>query len=318
MVRFFLVLMLFAPLSLGCSRAKDPWAEARPGQKRVLASFPPLFSMTAAVAGDDAYVLSLLSTQGPHDFHDSPSDMLKLYRADLIVMNGLGLDDSFMKRLINGVMNRKARVVEAGEAIPENDRRAGEKHKHADGTEHDHGRYDPHVWLGPPEAKLMVQKIAGALAEIDPAHKAGYDQRAAAFVQELDKLHEDGNALLAGKKNRRIVTMHESLGYFARAFNLQVKGAIQVQPGDDPDAPGLAKLTEVCKDVGCIAVEPQYDAKLARTLQKHLELAGYKVNLVDIDPLETAPLAAGSANPEPGYYLRKMRENIENLARALP
>ena len=67
---------LLAALALsGCQTMPDPWAKAPAGQKRVLASFPPLYDMTKAVAGDDAYVLCLLTTVGPHEYHETPSDM---------------------------------------------------------------------------------------------------------------------------------------------------------------------------------------------------------------------------------------------------
>ncbi len=110
------ILLLLVPLLHGCATASDPWKGAKPGQKRVIASFPPLYSMTQAIAGDDAYVLTLLSEVGPHDAKDSPTDMLKLRRADLVVINGLGLDDRLMDLLMKGAMNR-APVVKAGDAV---------------------------------------------------------------------------------------------------------------------------------------------------------------------------------------------------------
>src|SRR5438094_6184738 len=89
MFRAPLVLLLLVLALPGCSKARDPWAGARPGQKRVLASFPPLYCMAHAVAGEDAYVRCLLGERGPHDFVDSPEDMLTVNRADLMLSNGL-------------------------------------------------------------------------------------------------------------------------------------------------------------------------------------------------------------------------------------
>src|SRR5438876_1095554 len=78
-----LVLVFLALALPGCTPAKDVWQEAKPGQKRILVSFAPLYCMTRAVAGEDAYVLCLLTTTGPHEFRDNPLDMLKLRKADL-------------------------------------------------------------------------------------------------------------------------------------------------------------------------------------------------------------------------------------------
>src|SRR5687768_6095655 len=118
-MRRFVVLPLLAALSavclslVGCSEAPDPWKEAKAGQKRVVASFPPLYSLPPAGAGDAAYVPCLLTGPGPHAYKVSGSDPHKLRGADLCVINGLGLDDDFMKRLINAG-NRSVPVLNVG------------------------------------------------------------------------------------------------------------------------------------------------------------------------------------------------------------
>ena len=317
--RWLLGLLLLPCLLLlqpGCSKAKNPWAGAAPGQKRVLVSFAPLYSMTHAVADKHVYVLCLLSKDGPHNFQPPNEDMLKLHRADLILTNGMGLDDTFMDRLYKGA-NTSAKLVRLGDELPKELKNWTGPQKHGDHY-HD-GDFDPHVWLGPPQAIDMTQQIAKHLGELDPQHKTEYAKNADDFVRQLEKLQADGQALLKGKKNCRILTMHESLGYFARAFGLEVEGSIQMQPGVDPDAARLAKLAKLCKekDVGVIAVEPQFDRRQAKMLQDFLARE-LPIRLVEVDPLETAPLAKDSANPDPDYYLHKMRENIETLAKALP
>lgn len=320
-----LVLALLVLALPGCTPAKDVWQDAKPGQKRILVSFAPLYCMTQAVAGDDAYVLCLLTTTGPHEYRDSPQDMLKVRKADLVVLNGLGLEP-FMERMVAGAGVPKERVVEVGELLPDamllhNAEEA--EHKHEPGEHHHHhGAHDPHVWLGPPEAIVMVRKIADELSRIDPAHKAGYVKRAEAFAGEVEKLQAEGKELLKGKKNRRLLTEHESLGYFARAFGLEIVDSIKTQSGGGGDlsAKEMDQLSKLCqkKDVAIIAVEPQFDNKIASTLQRDLQRRGSQVQLVEVDPLETAPLAKDSANPEPDFYLRKMRANLETLAKALP
>src|SRR5262249_33906331 len=154
-------------------------------------SFPPLYSFTKNVAGDDAQVLCLLTTHGPHDYPYDPKDLLPLRTADLFLVNGLGLDEEFSEKLKNNCGNSKLKMVElAEEGINEVDpsrlRRAeeGEPASHDHG--HHHGEYDPHVWLGLPEAIQMVKQIAKELAEIDPPHATGYEQRAADYTRKLE------------------------------------------------------------------------------------------------------------------------------------
>src|SRR5947208_3308683 len=82
------------------------------------------------------------------------------------------------------------------------------------GPRHDHGP-GPHAWLGPDQVAVMVEAARDELKKADPAHAANYDRRAAKYVGKLRKLKDDGLKMLADKKNRVIVTQHESLGYFA-------------------------------------------------------------------------------------------------------
>lgn len=310
-------------LQSGCSTAPDFWREASPGQKKILVSFPPLYCITHAVAGKDAYVLCMLTSQGPHDYDGSPTDAVKVSKADLFIYNGLTLDDAFAERMLRN-QSPPVKDLNVGKTIENSAHELLlEAHEHVDvdGAKHKHGDHDPHLWLGPRQAVAMTKIIAAELGKVDPANQKGYEERADQFIEELKKLEEYGKKAFEGKKHKSIVTMHESLGYFAQAFGLKIVGAIQARPGMDPDAKNLAKLKKLSveQDVRLFAVEPQYSKRQAETLQNSLKRDGIDVRIVLIDPLETAPVAEGKRyNPDPGYYLQRMRENIDTLARAMP
>lgn len=316
------VLGLLAFALAGCTRPPDAWKEAKPGQKRVLVSFPPLYSLTQAVAGDDAYVLTLLTGTGPHDYQYSSQDALKFRAADLVIVNGLELDEHFVDKLKRSSGNKNVPMFRVGDALPKELLRPMEECDHHDhaGHKHHHGEFDPHVWLGPPQAIVVVEKIADKLAELDPEHASGYRQRAEKIVGELKKLHEEGLAALKGKQGKNILTMHESMRYFADAFQLNVVGSIQAQAGLDPDAARLAKLEKQSREqnVAAIAYEPQFPKAQAEVLQRQLAKRGLDVKLFEFDPLETAQTEFGRPNPDPNYFLTKMRQNIDNLVKALP
>ena len=304
----------------GCSRSPDPWREAKEGQKHILVTFPPLYCLTHAVAGEDAYVLCYLTTDGPHDYSFSPRDAIKARDAHLLIYNGLGLDDAFVQR-INA--RNKVPMLDVGGALPKTMLRTmGEEHQdgpqHA-GHKHAHGTYDPHVWLGPPQALVMTDTIAAKLAEVDPPHATDYHQRAGKLKAHLEQLQADGRARFKDRANRKILTMHESIGYFADAFGLKVAGSIQPVPGADADPGRLKGLVDLCKErrVAVITYEPQYLKKQPELLLRELQ-KDVKVQLAEFDPLETAPAGAGGINPPPSYYFDRMRANIDNLAGALP
>lgn len=311
-----LTLTLVAGVALalrGCGRAEDPWDRVSGGEPRVLTSFPPLYCFAKSVAGDEVAVLSLLTTVGPHDHKPDNKDALAVRKARVYFANGLTLDDSLTK-LIDSAAGDSLKSVAVGNLGVPSDRRirTGEI-KHGNHT-HPAGA-DPHVWLGIDEAVGMVNVIRDTLKDVDPKRADGYDRRAADYVGRLKKLHADGLALLKDSKNRNLVTNHESLAYFARSFRLNIVGHIQTQPGVSVDSKHLAELVDLCKkhEVSVIAVEPQYSRASADQLRDELRRRGLAVEVIEIDPVETAE----PGDLDAGYYERVMRRNVETLAKHL-
>lgn len=318
--RRWLVLAAVVPLGLfaalpGCGGGPDgTWPEGT--KPKVVVSFAPLYSFALNVAGDDAVVKNIMTTDGPHDFNPTDADARLLRRADLFLINGLKLDNDLAAKLQKNSGNATLKVVDLGSRIPERQLLVAE-HDHDHGHHHDHHHdhdRDPHVWLGPDQAVVMVEGIRDALAAADPAHADGYAKRAAEYVETLKKLKADGLELLKDKGDRKLVTFHESLGYFGEAFQLRIVGSVQKKPGVEPNAQELADLLKVCRGgkVRLIAVEPQYTAHTsAKTVLDELRRNGVPdAELVEIDPLETAQPAALTA----GWYESRMRANLQALA----
>ncbi|HYV36805.1 MAG TPA: zinc ABC transporter substrate-binding protein, partial [Gemmataceae bacterium] len=242
----------------GCSHGKDPWDEVEGGQLKVLVSFPPLYCFTKAVADKDAKVQTLLANTGPHEHQASGSDAHWAIGANLFLANGLTLDD-FVTKVANSSANKDLKVIKIAEkGIPDAKLIKGFEHKHEDGTVH--GDKDPHTWLGIEQAILMVETIRDELSTADPAHADNYKRRAGEYIEQLKKLQDDGKKLLADKKNRKLIAMHESLAYFCKSYGLELEGSIMPKPGVEADATELGKLVEKCEkqNIQIIAVEPQY------------------------------------------------------------
>ena len=297
--------------AVGCSGGgSSDW----PNDKRpkVVVSFAPIYCFAKNVAGDDAVIRDMMTTTGPHNFNPTDADARLIRGADLFFVNGLGLDEDAAESLKKGSGNKKLKLIELAEKIPEDRLLAGEQH-----AGHAHGPHDPHVWLNPDLAVVMVETIRDELKAVDGAHAADYDRRAAEYVAKLNKLKADGLASLQGKADRKLVTFHESLSYFAKAYDLEIGGVVQKKPGVEPNSDELRKLVELCKEkkVRLIAVEPQYStATSADAILKELKHNGIQdVALVEIDPLETVTPDALT----PDWYVEKMRANLAALQGAM-
>jgi ABC-type Zn uptake system ZnuABC Zn-binding protein ZnuA len=318
-----LTLFLAAGLGLalgfpGCASPDDGWPKDRPGPK-VVVTFAPLYCFAVNVAGDDAVVRNLLTTTGPHHFNPTDKDARLVRRANILFVNGIGLEGDKPENIKKGSGNKELKIVALGDRIPKDMLCEGScNHEHEPGEEHEHG-LDPHVWLSPDYAVLMVEGIRDELKAADPAHAEGYDRRAAEYVAKLRKLKEDGLAMLKEKKDRRLVTFHDSMAYFAKTFDVQIVGVLQKNPGSEPNETQLKKLIALCSDperpVRVVCAEPQYSTSNAGAeLVRLLKNKGVPDPvLVEIDPLETVP----PDQLTPDWYEKKMRANLKALAEAM-
>jgi ABC-type Zn uptake system ZnuABC Zn-binding protein ZnuA len=302
-------------MALGCGNRMASTARSDGHGPKVVVSFAPLYCFAANVAGDDATVKNVMTTTGPHDFIPTDAEVRLVTNADILFIVGLGLDERQAELMKSGSGNTKLKVVELGERLDPKTLRDGfaDGDGHGDGHKHEK---DPHVWLSPDLAAGMANVIRDELKAADPAHAAGYDARAAAYVARLDRLKADGLARLKDKKDRRIVTFHDSMGYFADAFKLDVRGVLTQKPGQEPDDKQMSKLISICSDktnpTRVIVVEPQYsNSNSGETLRKELAAKGVPdPKLVEFNTLETV-------RPDdltPDWYEKEMGKNLAALA----
>lgn len=312
-------LLAVALAVVGCkTKSTDP---AWTGEVKVAVSFPALYCFAANVVGDAGEVQSIKSTQGAHGSEVTAQDREMAETADVLFINGLGLDDGFAKNLLKTTANTRLKVIDVGGQIPhelllEADGCACCKHEDGDHDPH-HGDHDPHVWLGPDQAKRMVEVIRKELCARYPAHADTFNRNAESYKAKLVALKAEGQERLKAtrKSERKVVTVHGSMNYFASAFDLTVAGVVQTTPGKEPTDMELKELIEACKKekVRVIAAEPQFSTRGAvKTLTEELTRAGIANPVViELDPLETAT----RDDLNPGWYETKMRANIAAAAK---
>jgi zinc transport system substrate-binding protein len=310
----------------GCSRSGDPW-QGETGTPRVVVTLAPLYSFVKGVTGNQAAVKCLCTTTGPHHHQPDTRDAYALEKADIVFSIGLKLDDTLTGGLATMARRKDIPIVKLGEKLPKkmlHDMEGDHDHDHdaaKGGHHHDHGQTDPHVWLGIPQAIKMVETIRDELAKVDEAHAGDYKKNADEYIKSLKALEADGKKLLADKKNKRIVSFHDALGYFSRTFDLEVVDVIELGPGDEPTAKHLTDVVKKCRDkenpVGAITVEPQYPKSTsAKIVQDELKAKGIAIELVTVDPLETAN-PDEIKNEGAKWYEARMRQSLKALADVL-
>lgn len=225
----------------------------------VVATTVQITALTRQVGADKIDLTGIIPPGADaHEFEPTASDLTKIVDADVILKNGIGLDDWLDDTLS---ANNDADVVTVTDGITP---LKGSE----DGEEVD----DPHVWHDPDNAEVMVNNIATALSGIDPANRATYDANAATYKLTLDRSKIKVQQMIdeIPPDNRKLVTNHDAFGYFARAFGLEVVGAVipSLSTGSEPSAQDTADLLDTIarEHVKAIFAETSVNASLATTL----------------------------------------------------
>ncbi len=273
----------------------------------------PIYDLVRRVAGPDADVTLLLQPgRSEHSFDPTPKDIEQAAKSKLGVMVGLGLDP-WMEKLMKEAAPT-ARLLKVGDRVPtriiKEDPVGAEEHEHDDDHDHDHdhekGAPDPHVWLDPQRASVIVRAIAEELGRADGAHALAYRERATDLEKSLEALDKETATRVKGLKHHGFVTFHGSFGYFAERYKLDILAVIEPYPGSQPTGEYVSKVLTVIKEkkVPALFSEPQLDPRPAKILADEA-----KIPLGILDPV--------GGGPETDSYEKMCRFNVAQLEKHL-
>nr|USU30938.1 zinc ABC transporter substrate-binding protein [Methylobacterium sp. OTU13CASTA1] len=281
-------------------------ALADPERLRVVATFSILGDLVSQVGGERVAVTTLVKPDADaHGYAPAPSDARTLAAADLVVVNGLGLE-GWIDRLIKA-SGAKAPVVVASKGI----KPIEEADDHGHGHAHDH-HADPHAWQSIANAKVYVATIRDGLAKRDPAHAAAYAARATAYLGELDALEGEVRATIAKipPAQRRIITTHDAFGYFTAAYGLTFIAPQGVSTDSEASPRDVARIVRQIRaeKIPAVFLETIADPRLMEQIARESGAAiGGKVY---------SDALSAPDGPAP-TYVAMMRNNLTAFARAL-
>ena len=264
---------------------------------KVVATTTVFADIVRNVAGDRATVISIIPAgAGPEDYEPKPDDARKLADADLIVSNGVGLDD-FLDPLIDAAGEGAAARLVLGDGIP---------------TIAVDGEPNPHFWLDPNlVATHYVPAISAALAKVDPSGATAFTTNASAYVAKIEAMDAANKVKIdtIPAANRKLVTFHDAFPYFAAHYGFDVIGVILANVGQEPTASELAALVEKVRAAHVKAVfsEAQFSPELAKTLA---EEAGITTVVTTLFNDTIGP-------PPTDTYLKMMEWNVNEIVQAL-
>ena len=238
--------MLLSVLLLlpGCAQA--PSGSSQEEGLTVLATTYPVYLFARTVAqGVEGVTVERLNTGSVsclHDYTLSVDDMKKIEGADVIAMNGAGLED-FMD---DALAASSAAVIDCsqGVALLEN---ADHIHEEGDGG-HDHGHWDPHYWMDPGNAAVMVRTLQEGFALADPDHGDAYARNGEEAAGQLPSFAGDCTQALEGAEGAALITFHDGFHYFAQALGLPLLASIEEEEGSEASAMEINEITQLVKE----------------------------------------------------------------------
>jgi zinc/manganese transport system substrate-binding protein len=297
----------YLPIAAMCVFALGAMAEAHSGEKlKVVASFSILADFAAQVGGDRISVTPLVGPDSDaHVYEPTPRDVQKVAAADVIVVNGLGLE-GWLNRLLEA-SGAKAPVTEASGGVS-----AIEASEHEDESDHDHGAQDPHAFQSIGNALIYVKNIAEALCKAAPSDCDEFKTNAAAYkakLEELDKEVRDAVAKIPPDK-RRIITSHDAFAYFAHEYGIGFLAPEGVSTDAEASAADVAKLIQQIRQqrASALFVENISDHRLIEQIGRETGLKVSGILFSDALSTEQGPAAS---------YIEMMRHNMRTILGAI-
>ena len=276
-------------------------------ETKVVASIKPIHSLASYLMdGVSKPGLIVDGYASPHGFAMKPSHAKMLQEADLIFWVGEDLE-SFLEKPLKSIA-KKAEKIELMEikglnklkfrernifdghddhghddehkeddhAKEEDDHGHDDEHKEDGHDEHEghaHGEYDPHIWLDPSNAKVILKEMAEHLIEKDQKNASVYKSNLKKALKDLDKLTKTVKSDL--NKDFKSIVFHDAYQYFEKRFDVNVLGAFTVNTDVMPGAEQLAEIREIIEHdkVSCVFSEPQFNPDIINAVAKDMNIS---------------------------------------------
>jgi zinc transport system substrate-binding protein len=270
----------------------------------VVVSFNPLKEFAEAVGGDKIQVKVVVPDgTEPHDFEPKPRDMENISKAKVFVYNGLGME-GWTEKTLKAIDSKSLVVVDASkgaELIKSEEHEEEEKEE-----DHEHGEYDPHIWLSLKEAKTQARNIKDALVEVDGSNKEYYEKNYAAFLEKLDGLYSEYKSKFDILANKNFVTGHAAFAYLCRDFGLKQSSVESVFAEGEPTPQKMKQLIDFSKANGIkvIFMEEMASPEVSKTIATEIGARVEKIYTIE-------------SKEDNKDYIQSMKTNLEKIYTSL-
>jgi len=286
---------------------------------KAVTSIKPIHSLVSYIMeGVGSPDLIVDGYNSPHGFSLKPSHAKMLQEADIVIYVGEGLEEFLEKPLDSLAQNavkfellkqsgmkklkfRERNIFEGHDDHDDHGHGKKKKDDHDDHDDHDHdkkakkedhddhghddhghghGEFDPHIWLDPMNAKIIIKKVTNQLSKLDKDNSSTYKSNSKKALKEIDQLIKTVKSDV--NKDAKVVVFHDAYQYFEKRFDVNIIGALTVNTDVLPGAEQLAEIREVIEHekVTCVLSEPQFNPDIVKTIANDTN-----INMGVLDPL---------------------------------
>jgi len=284
----------------------------------VVATMSIWADLTANVACDGLARVEMIIPPGgdPHSFEPSLRDRELMDDADVVVANGLFLEES-LADTIDAVESNGVAVLRVADgldplALDDEDHEEDDEEDDEEDHDDDHGGADPHVWWDPTRMAAAVPLVADALADVG-VDRAALDACAADYVEELTALDDDVAAIVAPLPldQRILVTNHDSLGYFADRYDFEVLGSVI------PSSSSLAATSPAELDALAVDIEATGVPAIFADAQNSSNDADALADRIGVEVIDMLTDTLDEPGSNAGTYVGWLRQNAQTIVDAL-
>ncbi|WP_214799367.1 metal ABC transporter solute-binding protein, Zn/Mn family [Exiguobacterium sp. s50] len=312
----------------GCASNEESGAtEETSDQLTVYASTFALKSFAEEIGGDRVRVEMVIPPGAdPHTYEPTSKQMTDIAEADLFLTVGHDLEP-YVESMEKSLANENVTFVKTAEDVTllsaedtvhvhsedehghEEDDHAEEEAGHSEDDGHNHGQYDPHVWLDPMNAVSMAEAVEAAFSEQAPDYKDEFADRLSAFKEEADTLDAELKAAVDGGSKSELLVTHAAYGYLAERYGFDQLPITGLTPSEEPSQQALKRVIEEARlhDLTHIAFEDTVTPKVAQVVQN--EIGAETVTIYNLESVTKEQMDKS--------YFDLMRENVKALETAL-
>lgn len=280
-IKFCLLLLVFSTFTVGCGMANGEDNV----KTKIAVGIVPQKEFVEKVAGDLVDVVTMIPPgYSPTNYQPTPKEMIDFSESQIYFLMGLNSENAYILPRAEE-LKEKMKVINLREEV-----KKVYPLIHLDEDEdldHDHGDVDPHIWLSPKNAIIIVKTIESNLKEIDPENSKIYEENANNYIDELKKLDQDLMKTFENMTGEKVIMYHPAYGYFARDYGIEI--VTIEEHGKEATIQRIKEVVDLARSehIKYVFYQEEFDSNQANTIAK--EIGG---EVIKVSPLSKDYIAS--------------------------